>query len=86
LLLLCGAAQAQTSPGFLDNATLCANYPNTACQGTPPVNPLSLNQAFQNKTDYPITAAPGLPASAGAGGLYVCVDVSGNLYKKASCP
>ena len=27
-----------------------------------------------------------LPASAGAGGLTVCVDTSGALYKKAACP
>jgi hypothetical protein len=27
-----------------------------------------------------------LPASAGAGGMYVCVDSAGALYKKASCP
>jgi hypothetical protein len=28
----------------------------------------------------------GLPASAGAGGLYVCVDSNGVFYKKSSCP
>lgn len=28
----------------------------------------------------------GLPTSAGAGGLFVCVDSSGVLYKKATCP
>ena len=27
-----------------------------------------------------------LPASAGAGGMYVCIDSAGQLYKKASCP
>jgi hypothetical protein len=27
-----------------------------------------------------------LPASAGAGGLAVCIDTGGQLYKKASCP
>lgn len=27
-----------------------------------------------------------IPASAGAGGLYVCIDSSGVLYKKSSCP
>ena len=32
-----------------------------------------------------ITAA-GLPASAGTGGVYVCVDTTGKLYKKAACP
>ena len=30
--------------------------------------------------------AIGLPSSAGAGGLYVCVDTSGVFYKKAACP
>jgi autotransporter-associated beta strand protein len=29
---------------------------------------------------------PGTPTSAGSGGLNVCIDTSGNLYKKASCP
>lgn len=29
---------------------------------------------------------PGLTSSAGSGGLYVCVDSNGNLYKKSSCP
>jgi hypothetical protein len=28
----------------------------------------------------------GLPTSAGGGGLFVCVDTSGNFYKKAVCP
>lgn len=27
-----------------------------------------------------------IPTSAGTGGLYVCVDSSGNTYKKSSCP
>jgi hypothetical protein len=30
--------------------------------------------------------APALPTSAGSGGIYVCVDTSGNFYKKSSCP
>lgn len=30
--------------------------------------------------------APSLPTSAGSGGLNVCVDVAGVLYKKSSCP
>jgi hypothetical protein len=28
----------------------------------------------------------GLPTSAGTGGLYVCIDTTGVMYKKASCP
>lgn len=31
-------------------------------------------------------SAPALPTSAGSGGIYVCVDTSGNLYKKSACP
>lgn len=27
-----------------------------------------------------------LPTSAGSGGIYVCVDTSGNFYKKSACP
>ena len=30
--------------------------------------------------------AKGLPASAGSGGLYVCVDTNGVMYKKSACP
>jgi hypothetical protein len=30
--------------------------------------------------------ANGVPASAGSGGLYLCIDATGNLYKKSSCP
>lgn len=47
-------AKAQTSPGFIDEVPLCANYPNTKCSNTTPTNPLSLNQAFTNKADYPL--------------------------------
>lgn len=28
----------------------------------------------------------GIPTSAGGGGLYVCIDTSGNTYKKSACP
>lgn len=58
LLLLIGPAVAQTSPGFIDGAPLCANYPNPICQGAVPVNPLSLNQAFMGKVDYPLGPFP----------------------------
>jgi len=37
-----------------------------------------------NKTGGVTT--PGLPTSAGGGGLYICVDTSGVQYKKSSCP
>ena len=29
---------------------------------------------------------PALPTSAGSGGLYICIDTNGVLYKAASCP
>ena len=35
--------------------------------------------------DTPVTA-PALPTSAGSGGLYVCIDSTGALYKKVTCP
>jgi hypothetical protein len=54
-LLWCVAAHAQTSPAFVDGNRLCANYPNPNCQ-PPNQNPLSLNQAFMNKADYPPSA------------------------------
>jgi hypothetical protein len=41
---------AQTNPGFIDGAVLCANAGQPACSGSP-ANPLSLNQAFMNKLD-----------------------------------
>lgn len=52
LFLLCAVAYGQSSPGFIDGAILCANYPNTQCSQNSPTNPLSLNQAFANKVDY----------------------------------
>ena len=35
---------------------------------------------------YGTVLASGLPSSAGGGGLYVCVDSTGVLYQKSSCP
>lgn len=60
LMLLCSCAAAQTSPGFIPGKPVCANYPSSACP--PPANPLSLNQAFANKLDYPLvpSAVPGV--------------------------
>jgi hypothetical protein len=50
-VLMVSPAMAQSSPGFLDGKPLCANYPNANCPS--PANPLSLNQAFELKSDYP---------------------------------
>jgi hypothetical protein len=49
-------ALAQSNPGFIDGAHLCANYPNDTCSNDPQPNPLSLNQAFMNKMDVGGTA------------------------------
>lgn len=51
LMLLCTCVAAQTNPGFIAGKPLCADYPSAACPA--PSNPLSLNQAFQLKADYP---------------------------------
>jgi hypothetical protein len=45
-------AHAQSNPAFVDGNPLCANYPNQRCS-PPNKNPLSLNQAFIGKMDYP---------------------------------
>jgi len=29
---------------------------------------------------------PNIPTSAGSGGLYVCIDTTGKIYKKSTCP
>ena len=48
LLLLCGLAQAQSNPGFIQGAVLCAD---TGCSDQQPASPLGLNQAFMTKQD-----------------------------------
>jgi hypothetical protein len=47
--------------------------------GATPSNAITISAAQ-------LVALPAIPTSAGAGGLNVCVDTSGVLYKKASCP
>lgn len=59
--------------------------------------PIKFLSVGSNVLDYAVTTAgtwtiansvamTGLPTSAGGGGLTVCVDTTGKLYKKASCP
>jgi hypothetical protein len=48
--------------------------------------PFSINRASGAVTLANALTVQGLPTSAGAGGLYVCVDASGVFYKKAVCP
>ncbi len=48
---------------------------------------LTLGSAGGSAIIAPATvSAPALPGSAGGGGLYMCVDTAGQLYKKAACP
>ena len=37
-------------------------------------------------TDAGVLQLPIFPTTGGGGGLYVCTDSTGNLYKKATCP
>jgi hypothetical protein len=80
-LLFVSTAWAQSSPGFIEGAHLCANYPNPICSNDPSPNPLSLNQAFQNKLDAstgfysllnPTTQPP--PAIASICSSSICPD------------
>ena len=48
-------------------------------------DPSTASDRFRVMADGTV-AAPSLPGSAGAGGVYVCVDSTGVFYKKASCP
>lgn len=51
LALFASPALAQTNPGFVTGAILCANTGDVACQNVTPANPLGINQAFINKMD-----------------------------------
>jgi hypothetical protein len=87
LLLALGAAQAQTSPGFVSGAVLCANYPDANCSNNPPTNPLSLNQAFQNKSDFPTpTLPPGNNSANPASTAYVDAAVTVGAGSLATLP
>jgi hypothetical protein len=68
LIFIAGPALAQSvpSPEFADGLTLCANYPNALCPAGS--SPIGLNQAFQQKLNYPTgTQSIGLiPIASGA--------------------
>ena len=71
LLLSTTSVLAQSNPGFIEGAPLCADYPNPTCQSSAPTNPLSLNQAFMNKMD--VGSGGGLPTGgATIGTLPIC--------------
>lgn len=63
---------------------------SSSTSGGSTVPMLTLNYASNAVFNFGVTAptfnASAIPTSAGAGGLYVCVDTSGNFYKKAACP
>jgi hypothetical protein len=82
LCLLCVTAHAQTSPAFDPGKPICANYPSAQCPA--PANPFSLNQAFQNKADYPISSTGGSPrpltVAPGANGVWLSGGVPDIKY------
>jgi hypothetical protein len=74
----------------VNGSTLGAMYVDASqtIMGSVTANPLKLiynNSAVLTMTNISMNV-PGLPTSAGSGGLYICVDTSGNFYKKSSCP
>lgn len=88
LALLVSPALAQTNPGFVTGAILCANTGDVACQNVTPANPLGLNQAFINKLDtfnstfggasYAVALAATCAQPVGVRGpLYICNDNNG---------
>jgi hypothetical protein len=54
------------------------------CSSTAIVNSASGTSNFVETAEAPSVST--LPTAAGAGGLYVCVDTAGLLYKKSACP
>jgi hypothetical protein len=65
LLTLLSVAHAQTNPGFVTGAILCANTTDPACNaGLSPQNPIGLNQAFANKVDVSGGVTRGLTVTA----------------------
>ena len=87
-IMIAGPAVPQATPETilgLSGPQVCPAVPLTTGWGDNCVPTLAmLDQLFAAKAD--VGVAPNLPSSAGSGGLYVCVDSSGTLYKKASCP
>lgn len=49
-------------------------------------NTTANNAALMTLSNSGALALPSIPSSAGAGGLYVCVDTAGVFYKSATCP
>jgi hypothetical protein len=67
ILLLPSYALAQTSPGFMEGAVLCADSTSPQCPTPDNVQP-GLNQAFMGKADVGSTGPPGPPGPAGPAG------------------
>lgn len=61
------------------------NFTNLTCSSDCWKSPGATIDGSGNETVNKVTVSS-IPTSAGAGGLYVCVDTSGVTYKKASCP
>jgi hypothetical protein len=80
ILIGTSANCATDASGTTDQFKVCASNGAT---------PLLVGNLTQGSLAITVNGAPTLsavPASAGSGGLYLCIDSSGVLYKSASCP
>ena len=78
-----GAIHIKNNKSIVFNSTVHAQYFGLFLN---PTNNLIIGQGTAGVTINNTLNVAGLPTSAGSGGLVVCVDTSGNLYKKSSCP
>lgn len=75
-----------TSGNFLIASAGANGFAVNSADGTTTLLSVSSASNTGNAIFHGALAILGIPTSAGGGGLYVCVDTSGNTYKKASCP
>ena len=97
---VCSDASANNSASMILGGTTNSNGVTIRMDGNGVTTPKkwlrSTNGSFQilndggsqilKLTDAGVLQLPVFPTSGGSGGLFVCVDSTGNLYKKATCP
>lgn len=79
------AANCSTSPNLVVNVTALSDSPASLLAA----GALAETAVYTTDTTVyptPLVSYPGLPTSAGSGGLFVCVDSTGHLYQKSTCP
>ena len=91
-----GSSAVYTPIYFTDTNTSGNNWAFGPGVGTGSASSLNIYNYTTTTTVFQISNAGKLtvptlnlsaaPTSAGSGGLYLCIDTSGNTYKKASCP